>query len=212
MTDIGEGHLPPLPELLTRIEFPVIGLASPYLGLQLRSLHYGVEEEGGVRIIGLGLFYAQRYLNSPQVLAVESSQLPPSVPPENRQAAIEWSWFNFVNLHEALVRLHSTEPIELEDEGGQDQQLEASIATLKELEWAKLTRKSTFPMLVDMEVARGAEGEIFARRFSGSSMLLVVSLGLKPEEFLESMKRLIVLQEDPRAVQRHQEEFERLVG
>ena len=46
--------------------------------------------------------------------------------------------------------------------------------------------------------------------FSVDNMLLVVSIGLKPEEFLEAMKQLVVLQDVPKAVLRHQEEFERL--
>ena len=63
MTEFSQANLPPLPQLLDEIDFSVFGMVSPFLGLQLRSMHYGVEEDES-RIIGLGLLgMGSRLLN-----------------------------------------------------------------------------------------------------------------------------------------------------
>jgi hypothetical protein len=209
MSDMSSRNLPPLPILLNQIHFPVYGLASPFLGLQLRSMHYGIDEENQ-NVIGLGLLYAQKYLGSPQVLAVESSLIPATISLDQHDAVIEWSWSNLVSLREALQRFHRLEPMEMLDEETIDRQFETTIAELHDLEWVQLMQQSTFPLLIGMEVSRGPDGDILARRFDGSNMLLVVSMGVEPDQFLEAMKLLIHLQEAPKSVQRHQDEFERI--
>jgi hypothetical protein len=209
MTNSGNSNLPPLQELLAQIKFPVYGLRSPYLGLKLRSLHYGIEEEND-DFIGLGLFYAQKYLGSPQVIGAESSLLPEGVTQKTPEEAIQWSWSNLVGIQEALDRLHRTEPAEFLDEDILEQKFQASIDALRGLQWARLAQNTAFPLLTGMDVSRGHGGEIMARRFEGRHMLLVVSVNLQPEEFLESLKQLVTLQDAPKAIQRHQDEFERM--
>lgn len=209
MANNGNPNLPPLQDLLTQIQFPVYGLRSPYLGLQLRSLHYGVEEESR-DYVGLGLFYAQKYLGSPQVFGVESSLLPEGMSRNEGGDAVQWSWSNLVSVKDALERLHRTEPAEYLEEDVREEKFQASVQELRGLQWARLARNKAFPLLTGMDVSRGQSGEILARRFEGRHMLLVVSINLQPEEFLETLKHLIALQEAPKAVQRHQDEFERL--
>ncbi len=205
-------NLPPLPELLTRISFPVYGLATPFLGLQLRSLHYGVVGDDQ-KIVGLGLFYALQYLGSPRVLAVESSLIPASINPGDRKLVVEWSWSNLVSMMDALNRLHSTEPAELLDDEILDRRFQESIDAAKALEWVQLTSKETSNSLLSgTDVSRGHKDEIMARRFAGTNMLLVVSMGIEPEDFLNAMRQLVALQEMPNTAQRHQEELERLTG
>jgi hypothetical protein len=211
MSDTSQQNLPPLPQLLFEIDFSVYGMASPFLGLQLRSMHYGVEEDNS-HIIGLGLFYSQKYLGSPKVLAVESSLLPAKIPRDDRPAAIDWSWANLVDLLDANTRLHGTGSIDLLDDDAQEARFQAMLEEIQSQEWALLTEKSNFPLLVGMEVTRLASGAILARRFEGDSMLLCSSIGLEPEQFLDSMKQLISLREVPKAAQRHQEEFERITA
>ncbi len=211
MPNSGNPNLPPLPELLTQIAFPIYGLATPFLGLQLRSLHYGVVGDDQ-KIVGLSLFYAQQYLGSPRVMAVESSLIPASVNPEDRKQVIEWSWSNLVTLRDALKRLHSTEPAELLDDEVLDRHFQESIEETKSFEWVQLTTQETTGLLSGIDVSRGPKDEIMARRFNGPNMLLVVSMGIEPEEFINAIKQLVALQEMPNTTQRHQDEFERLTG
>jgi hypothetical protein len=211
MADPAPQNLPPLPNLLEQIDFPVYGLASPFLGLQLRSMHYGVDETGD-RYVGLGLFYAQKYLGSPKVLAVESSILPDSLQGAASQDVVKWSWTNLVALREAMVRLHGTESVDLLEEDDQDERFTRQLDEIGAQTWSFLTEKSTFPLLVGMEVTRFDNGEIMARRFDGGNMLVSASVGLEPEQFLDTMKQLISLREVPKAALRHQEEFERITA
>ena len=207
----GKQNLPPLPDLLKQIEFPVYGLSSAYLSLQLRSLHYGVEEKTR-RMVGLGLYYAQKYLSSPQVFAVECSHLPDNVVQEGRSAILEWSWSNLVSLRDTLYRLHTPEPAVFLDEDLLERQYQESILALQGYPWSRLTEKSTDALLARLEVSRGPEGDILARRFEGSHMLLAASMGLEPDQFVATIKQLVVLQDAPTAVLRHQEEFERIMA
>ncbi len=207
----GKQNLPPLPELLDEIDFPVYGLSTSFLTLQLRSLHYGVEEKTR-RMVGLGLYYAQKYLSSPQVFAVESSQLPENVIQEGRSAILDWSWSNLVSLRDTLYRLHTPEPAVFLDEDLLERQFQESILAVQGYPWSRLTQKSTIPLLAGLEVSRGPEGDILARRFEGSHMLLAASMGLEPDQFVAAVKQMVVLQDSPTAVLRHQEEFERLMA
>jgi hypothetical protein len=203
-------NLPPLPELVKQVDFPVYGLGVPYLGLQLRSLHYGIEEENK-DLVGLGLFYAQRYLGSPQVLAVESSVIPANLDQEDKGVAVEWSWANLVILRDSLFRLHTNEPAELLDDEVVDRRFQESIEEIQNYPWAVLTSKSATPLLVGLEVSRGDRGEILSRRFDGRQMLLTISIGLEPDQFVAAIKQFALLRENETAAHRHQEEFERLM-
>ncbi len=207
----GKQNLPPLPELLGEIEFPVYGLSASYLALQLRSLHYGVEEKTR-RMVGLGLYYAQKYLASPQVFAVESSVLPENVLREGRETALEWSWSNLVSMRDTLLRLHTPEPAVFLDEDLLEQQYQEAILNLQGYPWSRLTQKSTVVLLNGLEVSRGPEGDILARRIDGAHLLLATSMGLEPDQFVAAIKLLVPLQEAPKAVIRHQEEFERIMA
>jgi hypothetical protein len=207
----GNQNLPPLPELLEEIDFPVYGLDASYLTLQLRSLHYGVEEKTK-RIVGLGLYYAQKYLSSPQVLAVESSLLPDTLGQDDRSAALEWSWSNLVGIRDTVYRLHTPEPAAFLDEEMLELQYQESIIMLQGYPWSRLTQKSTIALLTGLEVSRGPDGDILARRFDSSHMLLAVSMGLEPDQFIGAIKKLVVLQDYLKAVLRHQEEFERIMA
>ncbi len=206
----GNPKLPPLTELVKQVEYPVYGLGVPYLGLQLRSIHYGIEEENK-DLVGLGLFYAQRYLGSPQVLAVESSLIPSNLQFENREVAVDWSWANLVTLRDSLFKLHTNEPAELLDDEVIDRRFQESVIEIQNYPWAVLTSKSATTLLMGLEVSRGDRGEILGRRFEGRHMLLAISIGLEPDQFVAAIKQFTPLQENEIAAQRHQEEFERLM-
>ncbi len=201
-------HLPPLSELLSQIQFNVHGLGAPYLGLQLRSLHYGVAESDQA-IVGLGLYYAQKYLASSQVLAVESSSVPETVSEDDSAARAKWSWSNFVTIRDASLRLHRVEPYEVVDEDTLDRQFEEAVAEISQLKWTPLARYAKNPLLTDMEITRDAEQTLMGRNFQGRTMHLIAGIGFKPEQFIEAANQLVVLQEAPEVVQRHQVEFER---
>ncbi|MDX1435618.1 MAG: hypothetical protein R3335_02325 [Anaerolineales bacterium] len=211
MTETDPQNLPPLPELLGLIGFPVYGLASPFLGLQLRTMHYGVEEES-TEFVGMGLFYAQKYLGSPRVLAIESSVIPDNITSGDRHGVLQWSLTNLVALREAMNRLHGTGGLSALDDEAHDEQFERDLQEIEAQSWALLTEKSNFPLLVGMEVTQLVTGEILSRRLEGSSMLLCSSVGLDPAQFLDAMKQLIPLGDVPKAAQRHQEEFERITA
>ena len=211
MAASGKQNLPPLPDLLVEIDFPVYGLAASYLTLQLRSLHYGVDEKT-TRIVGLGLYYAQKYLSSPQVFAVESSVLPESVIREGRAMALDWSWSNLVSIRDTLYRLHTPEPVAFLDEEMLEQQYQESVTEIQGYPWSRLTQKSTMALLSNLEVSRGPEGDILARRFDGPHMLLAAGMGLEPDQFVAAVKQLVILQDSPKAVLRHQDEFERIMA
>ncbi len=206
----GQEHLPPLAELIPQIAFDVFGLGKPILDLQLRALHYGIEEKGA-RLVGMMLCYAQRYQGSPQVFSVESSLMPESVDAENPQARIRWSWPNFLNLRECLQSLHAERTPEALSEDALEEQFEAGVRELSALAWVPLAPKSTQAPLAGMEVSRDRQGLFLARRFSGSHMLVLGSVGLSPEQFTQAVKSLLPLQSAPEVVERHQVEFEHLV-
>ncbi len=200
--------LPPLPELLPQIELDVVGLDAPYLGLQLRGLHYGVEE-GGDQIVGLALLYTQKYLGSDQVFAVESSLIPAVIAGRDAGARAEWSLPNLVSLWQAALQLHRVEPEEPAGEAVEDEQFERDLERLRALYWAPLNAPGDSPVLTGMEITRDSEGLILARRFRERQMILLLGLGLQPPQFLEAAKLLVVLKHQPDVVQRHQSEFER---
>ena len=210
MAASGNPNLPPLPELVKQVDFPVYGLGVPYLGLQLRSIHYGIEEENK-GLVGLGLFYAQRYLGSPQVLAVESSVIPANLDHEDKKVAVDWSWANLVTLRDSLIRLHTNEPAELLDDEVVDRRFQESIEEIQNYPWAVLTSKSATKLLIGLEVSRGDRGEILGRRFDGQQMMLTISIGLEPDQFVAAIKQFALLRENEKAAHRHQEEFERLM-
>ncbi len=168
MADSGNPNLPPLPELLKQVKFPVYGLGVPYQGLQLRSIHYGVEEENK-DLVGLGLFYAQQYLGSPQVLGVESSLIPPNLQHRDKEIAIEWSWANLVTMRDSLFRLHTNEPGEFLDDEVIDRRFQESLEEIQNYPWAVLTSKSATALLMGLEVS-GARGE----RFSAANLTVSI--------------------------------------
>jgi hypothetical protein len=196
---------------LEQIGFPVHGLASPFLGLQLRAMHYGVDENS-TQFVGMGLFYAQKYLGSPRVLAVESSLIPEKISGGDPDGITHWSLTNLMALREAMIRLHGTDAADLLDEDGLDENFAQELEAMQSQEWALLTDKSNFPLLVGMDVTRLANGEILSRRVEGRRLLLSASIGLEPEQFLDAMKQLIPLGDVPKAALRHQEEFERITA
>jgi hypothetical protein len=211
MTETNPQNLPPLPELLSLIGFSVYGLASPFLSLKLRTMHYGVEEENA-RFVGMGLFYAQKYLGSPRVLSIESSIIPDNILQGEPEGVKQWSLTNLVALREAMNRLHGTGALTMLDDEAQEALFEKDLEEIQAQSWAYLAEKSTFPLLVGMEVTQLESGEILSRRIDGSNMLLSSSVGLEPAQFLDAMKQLIPLGDVPKAAQRHQEEFERITA
>lgn len=206
-----QAPLPPLPVLVEQVEFDLYGLAAPFRDLQLISLYYGVDEADG-NLIGLGLCYAQRHYGSPEVLVVESSLVPASVSAEEPARVLRWSWPNLLSLREIVERHHSPEPMGLPDEETQERKFQEGMEEMRDLYWVPLAPKSVEPPLAGMEVARDRQGMILARRFEGRNMLLVASLGLRPDQFDAAMKLLVLLRRSPEAVRRHQDEFERSAG
>ena len=158
---------------------------------------------------------ANKYLSSPQVFAVECSHLPDNVVHEGRSAILEWSWSNLVSLRDTLYRLHTPEPAVFLDEDLLERQYQESILALQGYPWSRLKEKSTDALLAssyEIEVACERFSAEASLRFEGSNMLLAASMGLEPDQFIATIKQLVVLQDAPTAVLRHQEEFERIMA
>lgn len=208
-------HLPPLAALIPKIEFPVYGLASPYLGLQLGGLNYGIEEvhedeELQAHMIGLRLSYVQQLGGSSQVFSVESSLLPPSVPPDDAGARAQWSLASLLQLRDSVHQLHEPQPGGWPDEETLEQQFRAGLRELQSLPWAYLDPRSETPPLAGLEVTRDRKGLILGRRFEGSHQLLIGGVGMSPAQYLQAVKLLVPLQTSAQVIARHQDEFEQL--
>jgi hypothetical protein len=209
MENSGKDHLPPLAELIPQIDFEIYGLKKPYLGLQLKSLYYGVDENED-RFVGLTLCYYSSSEESIRVLSVESAELPAVVAGGGPDARLAWSHSDLFQLRETTLRLYHSEPLGWVDEGVAEQQFQAGMEAVKALQWATLAPESMEPPLAGMQFARDPEGVVVGRLFKGDHMLLVAAMGLHPKSIFEAIKLLTPLQGVPDVVHRHQAEFESL--